>query len=314
MFSVFCRLVQCQLSDFQVAIVTRPSSALAIPRTRDKKPQGLRGREICRLQAVQPLEPDPSRVSRDDIVPAVLTVHKTNDGACFRTYLQGFPRSLTFPARRSAGIVLSGAHQARELPLVAQDLASANIGAFMSFRILLVDPDSSAAIASEQPLVHAGFRVAPVRTFEEATRQMSLYCPDLLVTNARLGAFNGLHLLLRCRAEHPDVPVIIVGAPADRTPDMTHFGAEFVTSPIDHGSFLALVATLLSGRTPYSPKSARREPRKRPMLPATVSRQSARAMESKDGELPVDVVDAPDATRRQRCATWPWRCLVDSLN
>jgi DNA-binding response OmpR family regulator len=127
----------------------------------------------------------------------------------------------------------------------------------MTFRILLVDPDRAEAAATEQALVQAGYRAAPVDTFEEAARQLSRDYPDLLVTKARLGAFNGLHLLLRCRAEHPDVPVIIVGTLADHTPDVTRFGAQFVTTPIEHASFLWLVATLLSGRTPYDPASTR---------------------------------------------------------
>src|SRR5580704_13834655 len=110
----------------------------------------------------------------------------------------------------------------------------------MSFRILLVDPDSLAAAASAQALVQTGYRVVPVSTFEEATRQMSGDYPDLLVTKVRLGSFNGLHLLLRYRAEHPDVPVIMIGTSADRTADVTRFGAEFLTSPIERTSFLEL--------------------------------------------------------------------------
>jgi DNA-binding response OmpR family regulator len=217
----------------------------------------------------------------------------------------------------------------------------------MSFRILLVDPDSLAAAASERALVQTGYRVAPVCTFEEATRQMLLDSPDLLVTKARLGAFNGLHLLLRCRAEHPDVPVIIVGTSAERTADVIRFGAEFVTAPIEHASFLALVAALLSGRTPSEPTNARREPRKR-AVPA-VSDSSDRAVESQcavksqqgapiDISLPsaglsvTDVSDArwqmtvnpgggaemalpgADLVRTWRWATRRWRGTVDSLN
>jgi DNA-binding response OmpR family regulator len=167
----------------------------------------------------------------------------------------------------------------------------------MSFRILLVDPDSLAAAASQQALVETGYRVMPVSTFQEATRQMSLDHPDLLVTKVRLGSFNGLHLLLRCRAEHPDVPVIIVGTSADRTADVTRFGAEFVTSPIEHASFLELVATLLSGRTPSGPTNAQRGPRNRPLLPATASDRSARAVESRYREVPPEGARAQDAAR-----------------
>ena len=195
----------------------------------------------------------------------------------------------------------------------------------MSFRILLVDPDSLAAAASEQALIQMGYRVVPVSTFEEATRQMSLDYPDLLVTKVRLGSFNGLHLLLRCRAEHPDVPVIIVGTSADRTADVTRFGAEFVTSPIEPASFLELVATLLSGRTPYGPTGAQQGSRKRAILAATASDRSARALDSGYGGLPLELTMSPgagaemelpglDVTRRWRLATRRWRWMVDSLN
>jgi DNA-binding response OmpR family regulator len=196
----------------------------------------------------------------------------------------------------------------------------------MSFRILLVDPDSCAAAISEQALIQTGYRVVPVSTFEEATRQISLDCPDLLVTKVRLGSFNGLHLLLRYRAEHPDVPVIMIGTSTDRTADVSRFGAEFVTSPVEPASFLELVATLLAGRTPYGPTGAQQGPRKRPTLPATASDRSARAVESGYGGLPIELTMIPgsgadtnlitglDVTRRWRLATRRWRWMVDSLN
>jgi DNA-binding response OmpR family regulator len=201
----------------------------------------------------------------------------------------------------------------------------------MSFRILLVDPDSLAAAASEHALVQTGYRVAPVGTFEEATRQMSRVCPDLIVTKARLGAFNGLHLLLRCRADYPDVPVIIVGTSSDHTSDMIRFGAEFVTSPIEHAPFLELVASLLSGRTPYGPTGTKRGPRKRVARLASASDhpvhavEFVHAMESGYGGLPVEaapnpgdgariLLPGPDLTRRWLLATRRWSWTVDSLN
>jgi DNA-binding response OmpR family regulator len=167
----------------------------------------------------------------------------------------------------------------------------------MSFRILLVDPDWAAAAASERAMVQAGYRVASVVTFEEASRQISLDYLDLLVTKVRLGAFNGLHLLLRCRAERPDVPVIIVGALADHTDDMTRLGAPFVTTPIEKASFLDLVATLLSGRAPRDPTGARRWPRRPAVLPATVSDGFVRVVELSYGGLRLEMADALDETR-----------------
>jgi DNA-binding response OmpR family regulator len=193
----------------------------------------------------------------------------------------------------------------------------------MSYRILLVDPDSSTALASEEALVRSGYRVAPVSTFEEATRSVSLECPDLLVTRVRLGAFNGLHLLLRCRAEHPDVPVIIVGASADRSADMTRFGAEFVTTPIERAPFLELVATLLAGRTPYGPVGARGL--RRPTTPLELAGPPDATQVSVVTWLPspgsssspvscIRTEMALHTARHWHWATGRWRGMIDSLN
>ena len=70
----------------------------------------------------------------------------------------------------------------------------------MSYRILIVDANSNGAAGAQQALAAAGHRVAEVSTFEQATSQLALDCPDLLISAIRLKAFNGLHLLLRARS------------------------------------------------------------------------------------------------------------------
>ena len=150
----------------------------------------------------------------------------------------------------------------------------------MSFRILLVDPESTTVAATESALVEAGHRVAWVSTFEEATKQLSLGYPDLLITAVRLGAFNGLHLLIRFRAEHPDVPAIVMDAMADLTTDMRDRATRFLAPPIDRASLAGLVSELLAGRTPRDPDSLRRWPRKRAELPAIIHRTSPGSLSS----------------------------------
>jgi CheY-like chemotaxis protein len=164
----------------------------------------------------------------------------------------------------------------------------------MSFRILIVDPDPTTVAVTESALVEAGYRVAWVSTFEEATQQLALDYPDLLVTAVRLGAFNGMHLLFRFRAEHPDVPAIVIDALADLTPDMRRHPTRFVMPPIDRASFVALLSELLVGRTPRDPNSLRRWPRKRAELPATIHRSVARVVELSYGGLRLEMTAAPD--------------------
>ena len=164
----------------------------------------------------------------------------------------------------------------------------------MSFRILVVDPDPTTVVVTESALVEAGYRVAWVGTFEEATQQLALDYPDLLVTAVRLGAFNGMHLLFRFRAEHPDVPAIVIDALADLTPDMRRHPTRFLTPPIDRASFVALVSELLAARTPRDPNSLRRWPRKRTELPATIHQNVARVVELSYGGLRLEMAAAPD--------------------
>ena len=163
----------------------------------------------------------------------------------------------------------------------------------MSYRILLVDPDVAASVVVENAMTEAGYRVAAVSRFADAIRQISLDCPDLLVTVLRLEAFNGLHLLLRLRENHPGVPVIIVGDLADFTSDIVRYGARFVVTPIDRAALLVLVAEQLVGRTPRDPKGDRRWPRKTAGLPATVLETSARVVELSYGGLRLEMPGAP---------------------
>lgn len=162
------------------------------------------------------------------------------------------------------------------------------------FRILLVDPNSAIGTGTRAALVGAGHRVADVATFEEATLQLALDCPDLLITAVRLGAFNGMHLLLRFRAEHPDVPVVVIGAPRDLTPDLKRHATQFLSPPIDRESFVDLVSDLLAGRTPHDPHSLRQWPRKRTELPANIHWRAARVVELSYGGLRLEMAAALD--------------------
>jgi hypothetical protein len=67
----------------------------------------------------------------------------------------------------------------------------------------------------------------------------------------RLGAFNGLHLWLRVRKEHPTVAGLIISAYADPVieQEARRHGAAFLLKPLRRGVFLRTIETLLSTRT-----------------------------------------------------------------
>jgi DNA-binding response OmpR family regulator len=149
----------------------------------------------------------------------------------------------------------------------------------MSYRILLVDPNRTTQSISASALVRADYRVAAVSTFEQAKQQLALECPDLLITAIRLGAFNGLQLVLRVRIECGDLPVIVTGTPTDFTSDIDRYGGRFVAADAAGEALLERIEELLAGRTPRDPDSKRRWPRKRAELPATIQDATATVIE-----------------------------------
>jgi two-component system response regulator GlrR len=120
----------------------------------------------------------------------------------------------------------------------------------MSYRILLVEPDSRSSAATEQALSAAGYPTVSVRDFNDATRRLAVERPDLLVTAVRLGEFNGLHLVLRCGADHPDMPMIVTGDEEDPAlaAEVARYGARFISKSMGRERLLYLVSELLAGR------------------------------------------------------------------
>ena len=75
--------------------------------------------------------------------------------------------------------------------------------------LLLVDDDLSLLGALSRFLSDSGFQVVPCSTFEDAKREIGTLRPDILITDVRLGAFNGLQLALLARDVRPDVRVVV---------------------------------------------------------------------------------------------------------
>jgi DNA-binding NtrC family response regulator len=82
----------------------------------------------------------------------------------------------------------------------------------VAYSILIVDQHPRAAQLAK-PLARAGYAVATATTFEAARERLNAMPPDLLIAAERLGLFNGLHLVLRARFDHPDMAAIVT---ADR--------------------------------------------------------------------------------------------------
>jgi CheY-like chemotaxis protein len=81
--------------------------------------------------------------------------------------------------------------------------------------VLVVDADPVDRRKTVLLLEGAGYRVASAGSFEDAKHLLASETPDLLLTDLRLGSYNGLHLILRSRTDHPDMAALVTS----RVPD-----------------------------------------------------------------------------------------------
>jgi CheY-like chemotaxis protein len=118
----------------------------------------------------------------------------------------------------------------------------------MAVKVLLVEDDASTRSALKTFLDRAGLETVAVGSFQEARHVMSALVPDLVVTDIRLGEFNGLQLL--ALAKQPTAAIVITGFddPVLRA-EAQAFGAEFLVKPVAPGDLLALVQRKLEQLT-----------------------------------------------------------------
>jgi DNA-binding response OmpR family regulator len=126
-------------------------------------------------------------------------------------------------------------------------------------RVLVVAPSSDVAETIIGWLSAAGYETIRVSDFAGAKAQLDLHPPDLLITELKLGAFNGLHLAIRARVSGAGTRTIVVGEP-DRIleAEAQREGARYLTRPLDEDVFMDAVRESLGAYRP-----ARRSPRKR---------------------------------------------------
>jgi DNA-binding NtrC family response regulator len=139
----------------------------------------------------------------------------------------------------------------------------------MAFRLLVVNADHDRLRATEQVLVSAGFLVTCASSFEQAKRGLRLAPPDLLVTDVRLGAYNGLHLVVRAHSDRPSMPAIVLDVQYDQVleSETKNAGAVYVGKPLGADPLVALVRQLeKEATTEPSLAGERPRPRTRPRL------------------------------------------------
>jgi DNA-binding NtrC family response regulator len=100
--------------------------------------------------------------------------------------------------------------------------------------ILIVDDDVGLLDAMTRAFSEAGENVTACASFEEARVTLRQQTFDALITDVRLGAFNGLQLAVMARDLHPDIQLIVFSGfddPVLRS-DAEQIGAVYLVKPV----------------------------------------------------------------------------------
>jgi DNA-binding response OmpR family regulator len=94
-------------------------------------------------------------------------------------------------------------------------------------------------------LTRAGREVVACRTFDDAREQLLTEAFEVLVTDVRLGAFNGIQLAVIARSQAPDMKIIVFSGFDDPVlkEEVASLGARFLLKPVTADMLLAEFAT-----------------------------------------------------------------------
>ncbi len=111
----------------------------------------------------------------------------------------------------------------------------------MSQTILLIDDDPSLRRVTEYNLSAAGFIVLAADSGTQGLEFFHANDPDIVVSDVKLGDYNGLDLMEEIKRSSPDIPVIIMTAfgSIEMAVQAMHKGAfNFITKPFDRDTLI----------------------------------------------------------------------------
>jgi adenylate cyclase len=99
--------------------------------------------------------------------------------------------------------------------------------------VMVVDDDPAVLATLERLLISWGYRTLAIGSFEEARRALTVDPPQVLVTDVRLGQFNGLQLVHLVKQRRPGTLAVTVSGiddPVLRT-EAANAGAAYFLKP-----------------------------------------------------------------------------------
>jgi DNA-binding response OmpR family regulator len=115
-------------------------------------------------------------------------------------------------------------------------------------RILVVDDDRQVLKYLTELLQEEGFDTVACERYQDAKSLLATTRPDLLLTDVRLGAYNGLQLGFYARDHYPGLPIIVLTGYEDPTlrDEANRSGAQFLVKPVTRVALLAAIRTAMS--------------------------------------------------------------------
>jgi two-component system, NtrC family, response regulator GlrR len=110
-------------------------------------------------------------------------------------------------------------------------------------RILIVDDDVSLLDAMQRALRDSMRTVVACDSFEKARQMLKDQTFDALITDVRLGAFNGLQLAVMARDMYPGMSLIVFSGFDDPVlrADAEQIGASYLVKPVGSGELIKLL-------------------------------------------------------------------------
>ncbi|WP_425491722.1 response regulator transcription factor [Nocardioides mesophilus] len=115
-------------------------------------------------------------------------------------------------------------------------------------RVLIVDDEVNIAELLSMALRYEGWQTATAHTGRGAVKAAKEERPDAVVLDMMLPDFDGMEVLRRVRAHHPDVPVLFLTARdsvEDRVAGLTAGGDDYVTKPFSLEEVVARLRGLM---------------------------------------------------------------------
>ncbi|MEZ5421345.1 MAG: PilZ domain-containing protein [Vicinamibacterales bacterium] len=162
----------------------------------------------------------------------------------------------------------------------------------MTSDILVVSADPAVLSGRITALRRSGFSARASASFPDARRTLEEGPPpEVLVTDVRLGPYNGLHLVAVARVEFPRTVAIVIGG-QDHVLEVeaAGLGARYLLSPVTPRDLELTISELLA-----VPRPKRRWPRKRlgAEVAALVSGLPGRLLDVSYGGACLEVFGAP---------------------